>query len=366
MDLVKDDHSNWSCAMRLNLSSRPDSLHRDSQSESTNNFPEPKPITGFRAARYANTLQLEQAILSPMEDCSIRIIFWHIRKNVLPFEWVDIVGLRLQLPPSFFELSLRDLGGHRRRHGSHTSDPQYLTIGRATATMLCDNMPSKAVVLILYLDDEESKGISRPTIEGILDRELRSKLSLTNLRAENAANHPGNQSIVFFEHYQRLFRDALMLDSQADLNIHRLYLLSLVPLFKLASLELQIINQLSRTSLITLDKIDPKAPGSLVWYSKYYDDLERTRFDLRRNIEDFKNSQQSFANCVLERDMGWLDSKAARVMTANSDLAAESAQRLETEIRDYLQIAVSNISVEESRNSIEVSNRQIEEAKQGV
>ena len=362
MDLVKDNQSNWSCAMRLSLSSRPDFLHRDSQSGSTNNFPEPKPITEFRAVRYANTLQLDQAILSPIEDCSIRIVFWHIRKNVLPSEWVDIVGLRLQVPLSFFELSLRDLGALER----HKFDHQHLVIGRATATMLCDNTPSKAVILIIYLDAEESKDLSIPTVEGILDRELRPKLPSTNLRAEiRAANYPRDQSIVFFEHYQRLFRNALMLDSQAGWNINRLYLLSLVPFFKLASMELQIIHRYSRTVLIRLDKIDADIPENLWSYSRVYDRLERKRFDLRRNIEDFKNSQQSFANVVLERDMDWLNSKAARLMKANSDLVVESAQRMETEIRDYLQIAVSNISVEESRKSIQLSNTQIEEAKQG-
>ena len=238
-------------------------------------------------------------------------------------------------------------------------------IGRATATMLCDNTPSKAVVLIIYLDDKSNR-ILGPKIEGILDRELRPKLPSTNLRAEiHAANHTRDQPIVFFEHYQRLFRNALMLDFQAGLNINRLYLLSLVPLFKLASLRLQIIDRLSRTNLIALDEIDPDIPENLESYSKCYDGLERERFDLRRNIEDFKNSQQSFANLVLERDMDWLNSKAARLMTANSDLAVESAQRLETEIRDYLQIAVSNISVEKSRKSIELSNTSIEEAKQG-
>ena len=41
------------------------------------------------------------------------------------------------------------------------------------------------------------------------------------------------------------------------------------------------------------------------------------------------------------------------------------AARLEAQIRDYLQLRIGELALEESKKSIELSNRQIEEEKQG-
>ncbi len=41
------------------------------------------------------------------------------------------------------------------------------------------------------------------------------------------------------------------------------------------------------------------------------------------------------------------------------------ASRLETEIRDFLQLQTGELALQESRKSIELSNSQIEEAKRG-
>ena len=41
------------------------------------------------------------------------------------------------------------------------------------------------------------------------------------------------------------------------------------------------------------------------------------------------------------------------------------ALRLETEIREYLQLQTGELALQESRKSIELSNSQIEEAKRG-
>ena len=42
------------------------------------------------------------------------------------------------------------------------------------------------------------------------------------------------------------------------------------------------------------------------------------------------------------------------------------ARHLDTEVRDYLQLIVGSLSLEESRKSIELSNHQLQEGKRGL
>ena len=64
-----------------------------------------------------------------------------------------------------------------------------------------------------------------------------------------------------------------------------------------------------------------------------------------------------------QRCADWLLSKSW--LRVEDDLRAthEEARRFETQLRDYLQIKVGEWALQESKKSIELSNRQIEEGK---
>ena len=63
--------------------------------------------------------------------------------------------------------------------------------------------------------------------------------------------------------------------------------------------------------------------------------------------------------------MSYGTSQSQSFMTVELDLQQTrlEATRLEAEIRDYLQLQTGELALEKSKNSIELSNSQIEEAK---
>lgn len=94
--------------------------------------------------------------------------------------------------------------------------------------------------------------------------------------------------------------------------------------------------------------------------------LDIMRRNLRRLSEETEDlvgqvfrylTFEAHSDCL--KEPSWLSIKAD-IMSLIHD-----ARRLETEVRDYLQLQVGNLALEESRKSIELSNLQIREAKSG-
>lgn len=90
------------------------------------------------------------------------------------------------------------------------------------------------------------------------------------------------------------------------------------------------------------------------------------RYSLRRMVEDFEDSSLRLRDCMhspMKKDTP----QGQSLMTLEGDLQqfGLEATRLETEIRDYLQLQIGELALQESKKSIELSNPQIEEAKRG-
>ena len=95
-------------------------------------------------------------------------------------------------------------------------------------------------------------------------------------------------------------------------------------------------------------------------------DIFKMRYLLRRMLEDFEDSSlrlRDFIHSPMKQDAP----QGQSLMTLEGDLQQVSleATRLETEIRDYLQLQIGELALQESKKSIELSTSQIEEAKRG-
>ncbi len=62
----------------------------------------------------------------------------------------------------------------------------------------------------------------------------------------------------------------------------------------------------------------------------------------------------------------WLERRSYRTTAAYSEFTTRVAKRLEAEVRDYMQLVVGVLSIEESRKSIQLSNTQLNEGKKGL
>ena len=94
--------------------------------------------------------------------------------------------------------------------------------------------------------------------------------------------------------------------------------------------------------------------------------LHHERFWLRRSVENSEDDMNHFEKYISAEDANYLpDSSVYLGIKQETDQIHNEARRLDTEVRDYLQLVVGNLSLEESRKSIELSNHQIQEGKRG-
>lgn len=90
------------------------------------------------------------------------------------------------------------------------------------------------------------------------------------------------------------------------------------------------------------------------------------RLNLRRYIVDTQNSLKNLVRFVRsQRAEHLLDCEAYLIMEELWKDALDEGRSIEAEVRDNMQIEASELSLEESRKSILLSNHQIEESRRG-
>ena len=90
------------------------------------------------------------------------------------------------------------------------------------------------------------------------------------------------------------------------------------------------------------------------------------RYLLRRMIEDFEDNSLRLRDCIhSQTKQDTPQSQSLMALEGALQLSGREATRLETEIRDYLQLQIGELALQESKKSIELSNSQIEEGKRG-
>lgn len=352
--------------MRLDLSSGPDYRNENRSSH-------------FRDVQYATALRLFKGLRSPTEDDSIRVVTWYIEASRLVPEWVDVIGLGLQVPPSFFMALLQKIQfprASRIRAESRFLYPQHHVIGPAVATYLSGRGLNGPTILIAHIYLNTPLFPNDVKIVELLELEVDGKLPFKIPRATGPSVNgyrPAQLCKESFARYQKLFRDSLEQESDPFLSDQSLFYSSLVPLFRTAS---TVVQTLHRKASIYLTKLqdehhmigeEARDEQRNNIRDETYDSLDHERFQLRRAIEDCENARHFFVNYIVSNgNAEWLNGHSYRTMTAYSDYTTQVAKRLEVEIRDYMQIVVGALSIDESRKSIELANAQIQEGQKGL
>ena len=306
----------------------------------------------------ASALRLFRAIKLPIEGDNIRIVVWYVEGSKPASPWVDIIGLGLKIPASFFT-ALEHIDHTWNASHLRFPNPQHLIIGGDIATFLPgDELNNSTIVIVHVSDSEDPENFEHLDAEV----ELRNFVWGTSKREESEKHTlPCKRH---FDHYHRLFSDILILHADSISDNKRLFYASLLPLFKIRSIDLQMEYERAGRALLELreeqDDLDQEQ-------SETYEDVDQWRFRLRRKIEDFENAQQSYVNYVtLNDDIEWLHGRSHQMTTAYCSHVTTIARRLEAEIRDYMQLVIGSLSINESRKSIELSNASIQEGKKGL
>lgn len=93
-------------------------------------------------------------------------------------------------------------------------------------------------------------------------------------------------------------------------------------------------------------------------------DLLRNRVRLRAMVEDSEDGLNHLLRYIdSQTPAGWLSKRSWHKMEENLRTSHREAGRLEAQVRVYLHIQVGDWPLQESKKSIELSNRQIKEGK---
>ena len=266
-------------------------------------------------------------------------------------DWISILGNTLNIPPSYVELLLRR---HHIKSGSSRSnilDPDYVVVDSSIAVQLPGKhtTPStdKSTILIIYMGHYEGGNF------GLIDRMLRYR-DPSVLASELPATIDEMDHQSYHRRYMIVLSRLLDRECETYFETSHLFYTSLLPILQCQGIYLQEMYEKTQVAYSQIKANE----GYVEW-------LNGKCFNLRRAIEGFEDKLSTFHNYIMMRgDEAFLHSTEYLAAQEHRKAVVEMARRLETEIRDYMQVMVSQLSISESWKSIELSNEQIQEGKQ--
>ena len=330
----------------------------------------------LRARCASGTKFLEILPQCPSNACAQLVIWPAIwgHRPLINHEMLDAVGLSLQVDPKVFESLILKCN----ERGDEVIDLlqawslkcQSLSGKYITATItrqpLADREdPIKPVVLIvsesqntfgnLLLDDSINRGLRnpkpyRPQSVGEFD--------ITDHEALRWAHH----YVAIANHYLEPFKDSIKSDATA-------ILLSLLPLLYSSAEQIRRQINVFRAMYENLVRYICIPPTVGRWSGPIpanTETIDMHRMTLRGAVESFDRLRNN-VSAAASLDLGSSsaeESQHKRLSAVYDPLVAE-ARRLESEVKDHLQLEAGRLAVEESRNSIKLTNMQIQEARRG-
>ena len=142
-------------------------------------------------------------------------------------------------------------------------------------------------------------------------------------------------------------------------------LIAMLPLLHVETLRLRVQCGFVRFALLEVqDQVGNPDVYSDLRKQEKYQVLDKKRFWLRRGLEALEEGRNSFVKLVRSQDAAeWLKSQTWLVQDENNLEALAEARTVDAEVRDYMQLQIGNLSILESRKSIQLSNQQLDEAK---
>lgn len=321
------------------------------------------------------------ALRQPPANVAVQIALWYSGNYACP-NVLSALGLGLKIDPRFFEA----LGRGRRRH----LDPKHVTVDGAVATVIRHYKPDKLdaapIVFIARLHwemglatyvEEEIGGVLPFQYRAVEGSPFYTSLGIQIVGEEGDYRQMNGDGCIRKlsgegldpqndEHpnYTRLLKWCLEKDEEPAVGATNLILQPLIPLLYLGIFRIRNFCESIRQKYHELHN------GTMTSYDVenegFISKLPANRFRLRAMVEDSRDDLDHFLRYIRSQ-------KPADFLLTNSWLKAEEdlkrthqeAARLEAQIRDYLQLQVGELALQESKKSIELSNRQIEEGKRG-
>ena len=337
------------------------------------------------ANRRETATEVLEDLRQPPPTAYLRVVLWWggwDDEKQEPRDLLNICSLGLKVHPRFFEAFIDradnySLNGLLRRRLVQSSlpdvpfRPNYTVVGNHISTIARDYMSGRAdtppVLLIVGWNDGRGDYAWHDDSDNSLDPsmphsdwcepggESHFQAPIVGKCLNNVAPIARGSRYLRSRTYIKLLHQLLEENDSAVAGKEHLLMLSTLPLMHLDTLHMHAKMRSLRCAYIRNIKD-----------TEYADDVKHQRTMLRRHIEDSEMSSKNFGSYVHSHGGGDLlrRQEFMRIEELWRD-ALSQARLLETEVRDNLQLEASQLSLQESRKSIELSNHQIEENRRG-
>lgn len=385
---------------------------------STDNLPntptdEPSSLRAALRCKRLSAIQILADLREPSQSVKVQIVLAETGiSGPMGPDFINVFGLGLVLDPSFFQSLLvvqgRSLGGigvslQSKNLGGIRVSQQSKNLGSAKEEIEDSVFHHFAILehVVAIARNCPFLGPNAPPIIliagcGLFGRHVEENVTLKWLREvlpsqsladkskspSGPTSGKGNAAM-----YTRLLTASIIQNTECDISAGFLLLGPLLPLLSLDSLRMRarylqvrrIFTNLKDRQLKDLFfRIDLEGRGNP--HSPLFSEdknasqrnvesstiLYQCRTALRSLAEEFEDTSESLVRFLAKRiGPQVIASPACRRISEDKTWLLNETRRLEAEIRDFLQLQVGQLSLLESRKSIEVSNNQLQESKRG-
>ena len=316
--------------------------------------------------------ELIQALREPPSNICLQLVLWSLPSMWMDQEAVDALLLGLKLDPYLvrdFDLVNHNLP--RASQGFRASQIKRIVGNGIVATISQNFMPEvvNAVPVLLVAINKYELGGGK-TWEEILaggDQEIprvkRSALGESKAVVVTEGDDLKKLGQIYAKNIERFivrhqFGTPMRVPTQAFL-----LLAATSPLLNAEAYRMKkILNEVK----LNYGYITRRRSNGAHIAAELNNDLDRQRLKLRCTLEGAEDYvSQTFRYLSSEVDSDWSKEPSYVSIRADWRSLIDRARRLETEVRDDMQLQVGHLSLEESKRSIELSNIQIRESKSG-
>ena len=298
---------------------------------------------------------IHSTLRQPPAAAIFRLVLWETFIDGIDPDILSVIGLRLKIQPRVFQAVMtRDstIDSFFTDVGEQILPTNIVAMGQFAMTVARPELPTNpnvtpVILIIGYKPDTL-------TVKKARDEVLLFEKATSPLTTEQS--NPMEQPSLWMQEYVRLLEAHPTDNVSSDASDTDLISRSVIPLLHFQISTIREECHLKRTEYIKSTKGDKGDLGALF----------KERSHLRRMIEESEDNFQHLQRFKFSRKGNHTFQDAA-FMIVEDDLrrAHLEAVRLETEIRDYLQLQTGDLALRESIKSIELSSSQIEEAKRG-
>ena len=347
--------------------------------------------------RTSSGLELLAALLQPPEHVRATVVIWDIDRSrfidrvpEISRGLLNVLGLGLRINPQFFLALVEALRPPQQSHHvmnaveTRPLRSSHVKIGIAVATFVHHypfDQPATPPIILIAGELDLGEDVSIGDVLGLGQRANFTCIAEQSVYDSPTFTYPSQLSqsaspvtsrrvdlkSAWLRIYKQTFSALALNDPRITSCTATIVTGALVPLLYMDCLKVRAQFLLLRRKFMAFQAAMARNVNSQEEQDETPASIRHDRFWLRRSVEDSENAMSHFERYISAQDADYLCRSSAifKIKEEMGDIHIE-ARRLDAEIRDYLQLIVGDLSLEESIRSIELSNQQILEGKRGL